>query len=357
MIDPFQWPALAQGDQYLGTTLHCHVGIWGKVRHQASDYRWIARSEGFGEGYRDLSRALRIGSEDQAIEATAWRALVNDSYDSGNPGYFAIGAYPSRAVDAFGRQAPLEKLILHWQRNAEGPPVALAALALLPRAGEADDRLWWDRVDEGDWQRPDYALPLDASACPASGLIDAAALAEQIDKGIETLAETLGAERLARIYGLLAAGAHPVMIRGQAQPLPPSALAALLLPLAPERAETLSLTAWVPSMLVDAADVGKNWDLAVTARPGTEPTVDQADMAAGTRSAEALLDRAPQRLAGAVPSAERSPAIDLEPLAASGLIDADALEPVDDQRPSSGWSLHPNPGSACSRPHRARHRR
>jgi hypothetical protein len=335
MSDPFQWPALARGERHLGETLQCRVGIWGKVHRQASDYRWIARSEGFGEGHKDLSRALRIGSEDQSIEATAWRAMVGDPIAAGGRDYFAIGAYPSRATDALGRQAGVEKVILQWRRSADGPPASLAALALLPRAAEADDRLWWDRVDEGDWQRPDYALPLEPSACPTSGLIDAAALGEQIDHGIESLAETLGVERLARIYALLLGGAHPVMIRGQVRPLPPSALAALLLPLAPERAETLSLTAWVPSMLVDAADVG------------TEPAVDQADLARGTRLAEALLERAPERLARTRPLTERSPADEVE---LSSVIDAlktppssDALEPADDRLPSRGWSLHPNP--------------
>lgn len=339
MTDPFQWPVLAGGEQHVGEMLQCHVGIWGKVRHQASDYRWIARSEGFGEGRKDLSRALRIGSEDQSIGATAWRAMVDGAMpDGGNRDYFAIGAYPSRAVDAFGRQVPLEKLVLHWQRHADGPPVALAALALLPQVAEADDGLWWDRVDEGDWQRPDYALPLDASTCPALRLIDAAMLAEQIEQGIETLAKTLGVERLARIYALLLGGAHPVMIRAQARPLPPPALAALLLPLAPERAETLSLTAWVPSMLVDVTDVGKNWDLAVTARSGTDPDVDQADLAQGIRLAEALLDRAPERLVSTTLLDTRSPADKLEVLSST-----DVLEPAVERRPSSGWSLHPNP--------------
>jgi hypothetical protein len=343
MSDPFQWPALARGERHLGETLQCRVGIWGKVHRQASDYRWIARSEGFGAGHGDLSRALRIGSEDQSIETTAWRAIVGDAQDAGRRDYFAIAAYPSRAVDAFGRQVPLEKLVLHWQRHADGPPVALAALALLPRAAEADDGLWWDRVDEDDWQRPDYALPLDARACPASRQIEAAVLAGQIDQGIKSLDETLGLERLARIYALLLGGIRPVMIRNQARPLPPPALAALLLPLAPERAEALSLSAWVPSMLVDAADVGKNWDLAVTAQPGTEPTVDQADLSQGVRLAEALLEQAPERLTTTTALAERSPADELEPSPSADYIVASELERADHRLRNSEWSLHPNP--------------
>ena len=52
MSDPFNWPALARGEEHLGETLQCRVGIWGKVHRQASDYRWIARSDGFGDATR-----------------------------------------------------------------------------------------------------------------------------------------------------------------------------------------------------------------------------------------------------------------------------------------------------------------
>jgi hypothetical protein len=339
----FEWPALAGGERHLGETLQCRFGIWGKVRDQASDYRWIARSEGFGEGRKDLSRALRIGSEDQSVATTAWRALCDGTGDASACDYFAIGAYPSRAVDAFGRQVPIEKLIMQWLRHADGPPVALAALAMLPRVAEADDRLWWDRVNEGDWQEPDYALPLDASVCPAPPRIDAEAFAEHIEHGIQALEEGIGVERLARTYALLLAGAHPVMLGGQPRPLPPSALAALLLPLAPERAETLSLAGWVPSMLVDAADVGKNWDLAVTARAGMAPTVDRADLAQGTRLAEALLERAPERLGRAPAAASRPPADEPEPSPAGDSVQASAPEPPAHPGADSEWRLHPNP--------------
>ncbi len=350
MSDPFQWPALANGERHLGETLECQVGVWGKVHRQASDFRWIARGDGFGEGHKDLSRNLRIGSEDQSIELTAWRALVDKTRDPGSRDYFAIGAYPSRAVDALGRQAGLEKAILHWRRFANGPPATLAAFALLSWVVEADDRLWWDRIDQGDWQQPDYALPLDARACPSAAPIDGAALVQQIEQGIGSLADALDIERLARLYALLLGGAHPIMLHAQVRPLPPSALAALLLPLPAQLAETISLTAWVPSMLVDAADVGKNWDLAVTARPGMAPSVDPAELARGTKLAEALLERAPERLASATPLAAGSPAEGPEPAQAADRIDRDDQGSSARRSLSGGLSLHPNPRLGLATP-------
>ena len=128
MSDPFRWPALAGAAAFTGTELACEIGIWGKVHRQASDYRWIARSDGFGGPLADINRRLRIGGEDRAVRATAWRA----PWEPAGQDWFAVGTYPSRATDAWGRGAVLEKQVWHWRRPTPSLPPALAALALLP---------------------------------------------------------------------------------------------------------------------------------------------------------------------------------------------------------------------------------
>ncbi|WP_295442642.1 hypothetical protein [uncultured Thiodictyon sp.] len=327
MSDPFDWPALAGAESWLGEDLSCEVGIWGKVHALASDYRWIARSGGFGGQLPDLSRRLRMGSEDLGVRTTAWRAPWADATESAGEDYFAIGTYPSRALDAAGRGAILEKRVLHWRRPAPGFPIALAAAAWLPTVAGGDDRCWWDRVGEGDWQRPDYALPLMPDACPRV-VIELTALEGVIAAGIDALLAILDQPRLAAVYAGLLAGLRPVMLRGLEQPLPPGVLAALLLPLSPREAARCSLCAWVPATLIDPADLGQNWDLVGARQPGPPQSVAPAHMQRGAALAAALLARDPARAA-----VERAPLVGVsEALPTPALLAA---------APCSG--THPNP--------------
>ena len=300
--DPCRWPALAGAAALLGEELRCELGLWGKVHGQASDYRWIARSQGFGAGRPDLERRLRIGAEDLAVRLTAWRAPWEGRGEAAalSADYFAIGTYPSRAQDAAGRGAVLEKRVLHWRRPSPGFPIALAAVALLPVVAGGDDRAWWERVAEGDWQRPDYALPLGPEACPRVTL-GRAALAAGIEAGIAALLAVLDQPRLADVYAGLLAGVRPVMLRGLERPLPPAALAALLLPLSPAQAERCSLSAWVPATLIDPVDLGHNWDLVATRQPGATPAVGAESVARGAALAAALCARDP----GLIPVEDR----------------------------------------------------
>jgi len=296
MSDPLRWPALSGAAALLGEVLRCEVGIWGKVHRQASDYRWIARSSGFAGQAPDLHRRLRIGSEDRAVRATAWRA----PWEPTGQDYFAIGTYASRAVDAAQRAGVLEKQVLHWHRPSAEVPAALAAVLLLPAVAHADDRFWWDRVGEGDWQRPDYALPLGADACPQLR-IARADLEAVIAAGIDALLEALAPPSLAALYAGLLAGVRPVMLRGQASPLPPAALAALLLPLTAEQAGRLSLSAWVPGVLIDPLDLAHNWDLVVTGQSGAVPEVASEFVERGAVLAQALVNRDPRGLGSGPP--------------------------------------------------------
>ena len=296
MSDPFAWPALAGGAALVGEQLHYAVGIWGKVHGQPSDYRWIAHSSGFGSRLPDLHRRLRIGSEDLAVRTTAWRAPWEGLAERLD--WFAVGTYPSRAQDAAGRSGVLEKQVLHWRRPAPGVPVALAACALLPLVARADDRPWWDRVGEGDWRRPDYALPLGPAACPAV-TIRRAELEAVIAAGIDDLMAVLDQSRLAAVYAALLAGSHPAVLGGLERPLSPAALATLLLPLSPGQAERCSLCAWVPSTLIDPQDLARNWDLVVVRQPGLPPSVAAEYVDPGAALAAALYARDPGLIARA----------------------------------------------------------
>jgi len=296
----WRWPALAGAAALAGEDLHCALGIWGKVHGAASDYRWIARGPGFGAGCPDLHRYLRIGAEDRAVRTTAWRAPWAAALD-----YFAIGTYPSRALDAAGRGAVLEKWVLHWRRPQPGFPVALAAAALLPVVAQGDDGPWWERIGEGDWQRPDYVLALGSDACPPVRL-DRAGLEGVIAAGIEALLAALDQPRLAAVYAGLLAGSRPVLPRGLQRPLPPGALAALLLPLSPAQAERRSLCAWVPATLIDPRDLGRNWDLAGTQDAGPGPDLAPAYQERGALLAAALYARDPGLLTAQGPGARAS---------------------------------------------------
>lgn len=292
MSDPFVWPALAGAEVLVGEVLRCEIGIWGKVHGQTSDYRWIARSGGFGAQLPDLQRHLRLGAEDLPVRMTAWRA----PWAAAGQDWFAICTYPSRALDATGRSGVLEKQVLHWRRPSQGFPAALAACLLLPQAVHADDRLWWERVGEGDWQRPDYALPLGADACPAVTL-RRTRLESVIAAGIDELLAVLDRPRLAAVYASLLAGSRPVVVGGLERPLAAAALAALLLPLPPGLAERCSVSAWVPATLIDLQDLGRHWDLVVTRQPGARLPVAAQYEDRGAALAAALCDRNPRLLA------------------------------------------------------------
>lgn len=333
MSDPFRWPALTGAAALTGTELACEIGIWGKVHRQASDYRWIARSGRFGGQLADINRRLRIGGEDRAVRATAWRA----PWEPEGQDWFAVGTYPSRATDAWGRGAVLEKQVWHWRRPTPSLPPALAALALLPAVAGADDRLWWDRVDQGDWQRPDYALPLGSDACPRVR-IGGPDLERVIEDGIAALRGTLDPELLAKAYACLLAGQGPALLRGLESPLSPAALAVLLLPLTPKQAARCSLAAWVPAALTDPGDIGRNWDLAATAQPGPSPSIAPEYLDLGAVLAEALLAGDPGQLGR---GSARPPASQSQDLAEP------APPPTPEDAPSRpeglGHSIHPSP--------------
>ena len=293
MNAPCDWPALAGAEALVDEPLHYEIGIWGKVHGLASDYRWIARSSGFGARLPDLHRYLRLGGEDLPVRTAAWRAPWSEFHSElAGQDWFAIGTYPSRAQDAFGRSGVLEKQVLHWLRPSPGFPAALAACALLPLLTHADDRLWWGQVGAAPRPRLDAVMPLGPDTCPAVAL-GHSGLAAAIATGIDDLLAVLDQSRLAGAYAALLAGVRPVMLGGLDRPLSPFALAALLLPLPAELAGRCSVCAWMPSILIDPLDLGHNWDLAVTRQPWPIPPVTAEFADRGALLAAALRARDP----------------------------------------------------------------
>ena len=246
-----RWPAL---NGLRSTALSVRRGVWGKAHGARSDYRWLARSTGFGHEYPRLGRQLNLGLEDRPASFPCWRALEGV--------YWAVAAYPSTAVDAAGRRGFLEKHALEWP--AGGEPAAAGALVLLSAAGEDGPRPWSSQ-EEG-WSDPGFSIVLSS---PEADLeIGAEGLAERVEIGLRELRERVAGEnRLAEVYADLLndpmRDAGPALLRGLEAPLSPLALAALLLPLPRSLADRLSLAGWLPVSRCDLHDLGRRWDVVV----------------------------------------------------------------------------------------------
>ncbi len=296
MTDYTAWPALARWDADRPASLAIRRGIWGKVHGASSGYRWIARSYGFATDCPDLAGALRIGAEDLAFSAPLWRRL---------PGrYLALWVYPSRARDSTGRQAILEKQVAEWL-PVGGMPSAVAALVLLPALASRTDADWWQDSGDGDWGNPGFAVPLEP-ALNGPIRIDPDTLSSAIDGALDALARCVDAASLSAFYAALFASRLPARLQ-LTQPLPPAALAALLLPLPRDWADGLSLAGGLAARALDLHDLVLNWDgiamstegdggsqrweLADLVAQGVQPDPQQFDLAAAM--AEALLTKHP----------------------------------------------------------------
>lgn len=238
------WPALLGP---LPPRLRYERGIWGKAHGAGSDFRWLARSAGFARGHADLGRRLNLGLEDRPRPFTAWAVAGRNGY--------AVAAYPSRAADAAGRSGFLEKQVLEWGRGGDEPAV-VGALTLGAVAAELDGAEWWSHHREADWSDPDFALPLSSGDDATSP----EALADSLTAGLAELRRGTGEDALTELYAALFDQRHPACLHS-AEPLPPRALACLLLPLPRELADRLSLTAWLPSRRYTLAELGRRWDV------------------------------------------------------------------------------------------------
>jgi len=285
MADLFSWPACASvGDlRDLPERLTYDRGIWGKVHGSSSDYRWIAVSPGFDPAGDQLEKEIRVGPEDELPGPfPLWRAFSS--------GYLAVLCAPGRSVDAAGRKALLVQQVLRWERP-EVVPAALGALLLLHHAETFDDTLWLD----GETPDGDEAVALEpAEEIPA--LVTEEDLEALSAEGIEDLRKSVSPDSLAAFYSALLAGDRLALLPTIGRPLSPQALAALLLPLDPERARVLSLAGWIPSRRAGREDLGALWDGAAASsevvsrlrKPEAKPPSVEIEER-GRRLAEALL--------------------------------------------------------------------
>jgi hypothetical protein len=279
-----RWPALRGFGAWPPDPLACERAVWGKVHGAASDYRWIARSAGFQGADGTLAAELNLGSEDRVVRAPFWRAFGGTC--------FAGSLYRSRAVDAAGRAATVEKQVFEWRRPPDAP-AALGALLLLPRVGQATDAVWWGQERGRTWSDPDFALPI-----PAAPLLPVAEeeITRVIAEGCRELAETVPFDELQQFFSTLLAGVRPAVLAGLGRPLGPAALAALLLPLERETSDRLSLAGWVPSSRFSLEVLGARWDallLADAPIPSAgeaRPPIDSAIAKRARQMARALFE-------------------------------------------------------------------
>jgi len=280
MTRPLDWPALATGTQSLPSCLEYERGVWGKVHGAPTDYRWIAQSPEFGRDRPDLQPQINLGAEDVPCRVQAWRNLGDRCC--------AVTIYPSQAIDATGRRGFLEKQILEWHRPAN-VPAALGALVLLPRVAELTDAIWWESNFSPLVSQSGIHLRLsDADHTPVAVQEDH--LLTVIERGRQMLREAVSEQSLEQMYDQLLSGQQPACLSGLQRPLPPEAVAALLLPLPRDIADRLSVTGWIPASRPALTELGTRWDILVTAPGQVVPAFHSRSQLNARRMVERLLE-------------------------------------------------------------------
>ncbi|HEX8253315.1 MAG TPA: hypothetical protein VF846_09225 [Thermoanaerobaculia bacterium] len=281
-----QWPALDTAGNAGPATIAPERGVWGKVHGSPSDFGWIAMTRALAAPQRFLEYELPIGVEDAPARATLWRVLGDTCY--------AVACYPTFAHDAAGRSGFVEKQVLEWRRPAD-VPAAAAALMLLPAAASLESSDW--RQARSDVQWSDDAD--DLAAVPPLPL-STAALDDAVSRGLHALSAVTTEEALVSLYASVLAGERAVTLRGMLAPLPPEAMAALLLPLPRAIADEVSIAGWLPSTRLGgspAEEVRRCWNIvvggttSVPVEPTTAPTEEQ--LAQARAMAQSLIARRP----------------------------------------------------------------
>ncbi len=246
----------------------------------------------------------------------------------------------------------MEKQILVWPRS-DDRPAALGALLLLPHVATLGDEIWWSRRADQPWERRDFVLSIqDSEHQPLR--VDEQQLAASIARGCQALRAEVSEDSLVALYSQLLSGRKTAWLAGLEQPLPPEAVAALMLPLPRRRADQLSIAGWVPSSRVNADQLARRWQLVVGPSGGKlAPSVDRRDSgypAAETDQiasdawalAQSLREGDPDR---AWPVAERRD-LPAEP-ESTVVVARSQASPVFSDIPASGWDLF---AGAASRP-------
>lgn len=277
------WPALDADIGDFPSAISCERGIWGKVHASPSDFRWIATTTGFSGPSRRFEHELPLGAEDAPVCATLWRVIGDLCH--------AVALVPSAAYDASGRTGFIEKHILEWRRPPN-VPAAAGALLLLPAVSRFPSIDWSRESVTVRWS-DDGIEHLDGVA-PVRGSID-----DAIAAGLDALTRGTTEDALAQFYASLLAGNRAVALAGVTAPLPPEALAALLLPLPREIADTVSMAGWLPSTWIGAADaaaIHRTWQVVIggTALPPADAAPASAEqIAQGEAMAQSIFTRKP----------------------------------------------------------------
>jgi hypothetical protein len=305
------WPAIAAGAGDLPSAISCERGIWGKVHASPADFHWIAMTPGFSGPSRHFEHELPLGAEDAPVRATLWRVIGDLCH--------AVSLVPSGALDATGRTGFVEKHVLEWRRPPN-VPAAAGALLLLPAAARFDAIDWSEPRDDVRWSDDD----IDAlDPVPPLPLALDAALAE----GLRALTQATTEEALAELYSNLLAGNRAVTLAGAVEPLPPEALAALLLPLPRDVADTVSIAGWLPSTWIsqgDAAAIERKWHVVIGGKATEHSSPSPEHLAQGQTMAQSIFRQRPphpmhtERSATAPSSSEKSVRLALWGPAAAG---------------------------------------
>lgn len=259
------WPALQTSAGGFPDAIHYERAVLGKVHGAPSDFRWIARSARFGADVSDPAAQFNLGGEDLPARFQAWRCIGDR--------YYAISIYPSRSIDAFGRRGFLEKQVLEWRRPAE-VPAAAGALLLLPHIAAMTDAIWWERHTAANWLQPETLLPIETED-HLSLAVDPQDIAIALERGRQALRDTVGIKALTRFYDQVLSGRRPALLADRNEPLPPEALAALLVVLPRELADRISLAGWIPSSRALPTDLAIRWDALIVSSAvasDTEPS-------------------------------------------------------------------------------------
>jgi hypothetical protein len=337
-MSALSWPALDLGGHELPAQLLVEQGVWGKEHGSPADFHWLAMTSGLAAPANHIERELLLGLEDAAEpRATLWRSVGDVSY--------AVSYYPSLSIDAAGRRGFIEKQLLEWKRPPE-VPAAIGTLLLLSAVAQLDSSTWWDRRPEVRWsEEDDHEIALPVAAPVAVSL---PAIEEAIANGLSALRAAITEDALAEFYAALLAGGRAVSLKGLDSPLPPAAVAALLLPLPRRVADHLSIAGWLPSSRsTDAAELQRCWNAILggaTTVPSSEvSTAELLEQARTMANAMFAADALPELRSAAHGSPDPSRKIDLTlwgPSAAGKTVLLAKLY-IDQPHDDSAWGVFP----------------
>jgi hypothetical protein len=253
---PASWPAL-RGWRVPPGGITTRRAVYGKVHRAPTDYRWIAWSSGFGTSPAPLERELVLGGEESVETMCCWRCTPET-------GAVAVKFYPSRAFDAAGRPAGIEKQVIAATPDSSMPLAALAFL-LLPEVARLDDSIWWDTWRDPRWSSLSYHLPLADDQSPAPSF---EGFESHVDLGLRELLDSVADNHLQQFYAQVVSRSGPAVLPIRGKELSALALAALLLPLERDLVQGISLAGGFPGKSIELRRLAQ-WS-GIVCPPGVE---------------------------------------------------------------------------------------